>query len=296
MRADGGTRTGVRTALVLLATCIVALPVRSAAQLSTRAMDPVARRGTPEWVVEMFYARPEFPDKARHITGEFASGYANAPTMGSRLPRTVAVTSRALREARDSAVYATSLREGQHSQDWYTFLRREHGVWKIESVRTLSLPPVHHLLLDSLERRHARGTLADSLRYTMEVMRLAVRSDSALKRHLLANESSLRALAVRFAAMRELNAASASGESSPPGAVGESERRGLMSELRSARLGAVMRFEDRPHCVFLKIGGSTDNTVGFLHAPPGCAAPPLSAFDFIYIEAVAPGWFLYKTT
>jgi hypothetical protein len=39
-----------------------------------------------------------------------------------------------------------------------------------------------------------------------------------------------------------------------------------------------------------------DNWVGFLHATPGCTMPEMSPAPFIYLELVAPGWYLYKTT
>ena len=39
-----------------------------------------------------------------------------------------------------------------------------------------------------------------------------------------------------------------------------------------------------------------DNRVGYIYAPAGCTPPPLSPGEYIYVEAVAPGWYLYKTT
>jgi hypothetical protein len=263
-----------------------------------RAQEPAraSESGSPAWVVEMFYARPTFPLKAKHITGEYAANYADAPTMGSRLPPTVAVTSRPLLMEPDRAAFATSLRDASHAEDWYTFLRREGGVWKIEAVRTLALPPIHYMLLDSMEAKRARGELPDSLVPMAETMRLAAQPDSALKAHLLAHQADFRALAERFAASAGIEAVAADGAVSPAGAMPEAERRAVMAGLRALRLGAVFRLGDVPRCIFLKIGGAGDNQVGYIHAPPVCTPPPLSPGGYIYVEPVAPGWFVYKTT
>jgi hypothetical protein len=281
---------------IRLARDLVALLAGATVSASAQTIGAATPVGSAAWVVDMFYARPSFPEKHKYLTGEFAENYSAAATMGSRLPRTVTVTSRALLSEAGRAVYATFIRDAQHAQDWYTYLRKEEGVWKIEAVRTLSLPPIQYAMLDSLEGRRARGLLPDSLVPVTETMRLSTRSDSGLKAYVVANEPALRVLARRFAAMRGLDALSVSGEVFPAGATGEVERRSLASGLRALRLGAALRFSDQPNCVFLKIGGVTDNQVGFIYAPAGCVPPGLSPDEYIYVERVVPGWFVYKTT
>lgn len=276
----------------LLVVLAAAAPGAARGQAAVQPADPAS----PAWVVDRFYASRTFPEKARHITGEYAENYADAPTMGSRLPPSVAVTSRALRVEADRATFATFLRDASHAEDWYTFLRREGGVWKIEAVRTLALPPLHRQLLESLEAQRARGELADSMVLVAETMRLTVRTDSALKAYLLANEPALRAVAERFAAARGLESIGADGGARPAGGAMEAERRALAVGLRALRLTAASRSADGPGCVHLVIGGMLDNEVGFIHAPAGCSPPVPSPGQYIYVEAEAPGWFIYKTT
>lgn len=43
------------------------------------------------------------------------------------------------------------------------------------------------------------------------------------------------------------------------------------------------------------IGGITDNTVGYGFSPSG-ALPPISTDEFIWVERLAPHWFLFRTT
>jgi hypothetical protein len=278
---------GLRAAALLLA-----LPCACEAQRAQAPASPGP--ASPAWVVEQFYARRTFPELARHITGEYAANYADAATMGARLPPSVVVTSRPLLAEGDRAVFATALRDPAHAEDWYTYLRRENGVWKIEAVRTLALPPFIYMLLDSLDAERARGPLPDSLVSLAETIRLSTRPDSALKMYLAEHESALLALASRFEAVRALTAITVDGTAT--GSAAAAERRELTAGLRALRLTALSRRPQVPGCIFLTIDGVTDNEVGFIHAPPGCTPPPLSPHEYIYVERVAPGWYLYKTT
>ena len=36
--------------------------------------------------------------------------------------------------------------------------------------------------------------------------------------------------------------------------------------------------------------------MAYLYAPPECAVPEISPGDYILVEELAPGWYLYKTT
>jgi hypothetical protein len=284
-------RPSGRLTLLTLHLLVGATTAAFAQTASSRAEE----RRSAEWVVDAFYAHPSFPERASHITGEFKANYADAPTMGSLIPRGVRVSSRALLQDTDRAVFATSLSGAARDQDWYTYLRREQGTWKIEAVRTLSFPRAHYVLIDSMEARRVHGRLVDSVVPTLETMQLAVRSDSALKRYLLDHQSALRELVRRFGADR-IVAISADGNVAPTGVIQEAERRSFASALRGLRLGAMMRDQRSPACVFVKIGGVIDNDVGYIYAPDGCVRPPLSPKEFIYVEEVAPHWLVYKTT
>jgi hypothetical protein len=243
---------GLRAAALLLA-----LPCACEAQRAQAPASPGP--ASPAWVVEQFYARRTFPELAHHITGEYAANYADAATMGARLPPSVVVTSRPLLAEGDRAVFATALRDPAHAEDWYTYLR-----------------------------------LPDSLVSLAETIRLSTRPDSALKMYLAEHESALLALASRFEAVRALTAITVDGTAT--GSAAAAERRELTAGLRALRLTALSRRPQVPGCIFLTIDGVTDNEVGFIHAPPGCTPPPLSPHEYIYVERVAPGWYLYKTT
>jgi hypothetical protein len=45
----------------------------------------------------------------------------------------------------------------------------------------------------------------------------------------------------------------------------------------------------------ITIGGITDNSVGFVYSPSG-TPPTIDGWRYIWVEMVAPGWYLYRTT
>lgn len=246
---------------------------------------------SPAWVVERFYSPGPFPEIARHITGEFAAQYRDAPSMGERVPQSVRVTSRALHRDDRRAVYATSLQDSAHAEDWYTYLVRDDGTWKIEAVRSLALPPFFYMLRDSLR---ATPAPADSLARLLRNMDLVLQPDSALRRYLLRHQAALDSLAELFDRQRDLRIVRSDGSAEPASKLGVTAA--IARLLQTLDLNAVMREAEAPQCVFVSVGGILDNAVGFLRARAGCMVPEMTPHEYIYVERVSSHWYLYKTT
>jgi hypothetical protein len=273
----------------LNAPCALVLMAVAAAGPCAAQGGSAEKTGSPEWLVQRFLARDSFPDRARYYTGEMKS-YAREPTLGSTLPGAVRVSFRALERGPGEAVFAAHLNDGTHAQDWYLYLVRGGEVWKLQAVRTLMLPPLFYTMLDSTA---AGPDAPDSLAARVQEMRLMASSDSALKEYFAAHAREMDALAALIASKPSLRLATGDGRVEPAGAgVGE-----IRHALRALHIGAASRDDvEAPGCVLLTIGGIADNEVGYVHAPPGCKVPQMSPERFIYVERVAPGWYLYKTT
>jgi hypothetical protein len=71
-------------------------------------------------------------------------------------------------------IYAVQATEGRRVQDWYAYLMKEDTTWRLAAVRTLALPPLFFILLDSLE---ATRRLPDSAGRTLGNMRLTASPD-----------------------------------------------------------------------------------------------------------------------
>jgi hypothetical protein len=110
----------------------------------------------------------------------------------------------------------------------------------------------------------------------LENMRLTASPDSGLKVFFADRRATLEAVAEGF------NRESARSIAAAPDGL-----KAPSPALRSlARQLATIHFR----------GGMIDNEVGFVRCASGITPPLMTPKRFILVEAIAPGWYLYKTT
>ena len=262
---------------------LVALLIAGACRAQSAA--PTAA-GSPEWVVEQFYARPSFPDRGKHVMGELAGEQAAMPTIGQQLSPAARVSSHAVQRDSASAVFATAVRDTNGAMDFYTYLRRRDGAWKIYAIRTLALPGLFYMARDELRKTRP---LPDSLARELRNIELTAQTDSALKAYFLAHRAAFDEIANAFAATGlHLVTSDAAGK--------DPRLSPIAAKLRALDLNAVERDDEIGSCVLVNVGGMTDNSVGFLGTSAECSAPEMDPTHYIYVEPLAPGWYIYKTT
>lgn len=269
---------------------------------SAASLTPVAAAvaipavGTPEWVVESFFKHKEFPDLARYATGEFAELYKGSPTLGSIVPATVTVTSRILERDAAQAIFNVSMTDNNVTKEWYAYLRVDAGTWKLEAIRTLTLPAKFFETLVAVEKAAIAGRLSELGVQELDRSHLTIASDAELKSHFTAQKPLFEAFAKEFAALSSIDVVNFDGRVAPVGSASADQAVGLAQQLRSLTLGAAIRkYRDCEGCVALIVGGDGENQVGYLRAGPGARVPKMSPKSFIYIEPIADGWFLFKT-
>ena len=212
----------------------------------------------------------DFPNKLDYYTGEMRQ-FGGRPTIGSGIPRDVVTTYRPLESDSTHAIYTVNYRDSSQSQDWYCFLKRDDGSWKIEAVRCLALPGFAYTLLNSPEGSPA---LPDSLRRVQNSLRLLVRSDNQLKQYLKDRLE-------QFTRLVNLSKSDSI------------ESRKLCDHL------SVLGCKSSPEykgCTLITVCGIVDNTVGYIYATDGAVLPRMSPSEYIYIEEVLPHWYVFKTT
>lgn len=268
---------------MFLALLISACSATPASQLLT-APPPGPERGTPAWIVEQFFVRKSFPDRANYLFNEMAERVSE-PTIGAGLPVGTVVTYRPIRLTPDSAVYAVTLRLGDQVEDLYAFLESRGSEWRMGAIRALALPGFVYMLRDSLRA----DTLINAEKAaTLANMELVMSSDSALRAYFLTHRAALATLTRAFLESREKRVAAYQKRDSEPAAV--------VDQLRAMSLHAIEHDPEHVGCVRVVIGGILDNTAGFFHAPAGCKPPAMSPRDIILLDSLEPGWYLYKTT
>jgi hypothetical protein len=254
---------------------------------------------SPAYLVERFYDRAGFADRASFYTGEMLEYYSDAPTLGSLLPDEVRVEHRAVLVGCERAVYATTLSTRERGEDWYLHLVWRDGGWRIEAVRKLALPGFFYLALESADTSvdaPGQGPLMAGEQTPLAVgaemlanMRLVVSTDAALKEYFAQHRSELLWLVATFEQGPSLMFVASDGRTRPEG----SEAGTMVTGLQQLHLNYIRR---DANCMIVSIGGILDNAVGYLYAAPGCVVPEMSPDRYVLVEPMTDGWFLFKTT
>jgi hypothetical protein len=282
----------MRFATILGSSAALACALVSVASAQKKSAVPSAETRTITAIVHRFYGDSTIPDRGSILTARYAALLDTTPTPGAIIPRGTRLVIREI--ARDSAraVYETESGPENRFADWYTYLVRDGGKWKIDNVRIYELPPPHYFILDSLE---VKKSLPDSLAWLYQRMRLAASSNAALKAHFAAHKAAILELASDFEAYTTVNALDESGQTFPASALPANEMQSLTGEMHALAIGAALRNLSALQCVRYKIGGAEQATVGFMHFRSTCPLPIMGSDDVIYMEQVAPDWYLYRT-
>jgi hypothetical protein len=71
--------------------------------------------------------------------------------------------------------------------------------------------------------------------------------------------------------------------------------RSLTGAMHALDIGAALRNLSALQCVRYKVGGAEQATIGFMHFRSTCPLPTMGSDNVIYMERVAPDWYLYRT-
>lgn len=162
--------------------------------------------------------------------------------------------------------------------DLYFYLKAAQDGWRVSAMRTLALPPFVYMMMDQLGAQASVSPEEDRL---LANLRLVMQSDTDLHRWFGENRSAIEALADAYERLPNgTGAVRDDGDAAPE----------VSAALRALHLTQISAEGGR---LILLIGGIMDNSVGFMRT----ASPPsISTTEYIWVEALADGWFLFKTT
>jgi hypothetical protein len=164
-------------------------------------------------------------------------------------------------------------------QDLYLYLRQRGGAWTIDGMRALALTGIPREVGRFLRGKASRTPQEEDLLANVE---LTLASDSDLRAWFAHNRRDLEYL--RGMTENGRGAAGGDGATIPDS-----------SALR-ARLHLQAVSVSPEGLVRVTIGGMTDNEVGFLHASDPALVPPIDPIEYIWIEPLGDGWYLFRTT
>jgi hypothetical protein len=282
----------MKLATILCSSAALSCALVNVASAQRKAAAPSADTRTITAIVHRFYGDSAISDRGSILTARYAALLDTTPTPGAIMPRGTRLAIREIERDSAHAVFETESGPENQFADWYTYLVRDGGKWKIDNVRIFELPPAHYIVLDSLA---AKKNLSDTLVWMRDRMKLAASSNAALKAYFAAHKAAILKLAQDFESHTTANALDESGQSFPANAVQGSDEQALTSAMHALDLGAALRNLSALQCVRYKIGGAGQATVGYMHFGPSCPLPKMGTDDVIYMERIAPGWYLYRT-
>jgi hypothetical protein len=224
--------------------------------------------GSPEWLVDMFFAKSSFPDKANYFSGEMLNEVSEQ-TIGEELKGKGEISFHQIKATNDENVFAVEVKLENKLIDFYCFIQKQNDVWKIFAVRRFILPDFVFQVADSLSQL---PSLADSSLYIS--LKLFIRNDAQLKDYFVTNSDEFNKLLNYF---KQDNKA-------------EGDR--MLAKLG---LTAIFRDENFPGCIFLLINSFQSIGAGFIYVGDSAKLPEISVNDLIYLEEIIPGWFVFRS-
>lgn len=257
-----------------------------------------AVKGTPEWIVESFFIVKEFPEKEKYYVDEMLN-FLKEANMGSRRTGNIRKTYRLVAEKENKKNYAIKYYDNQYSEDWYCYIKKDKGIWKLSAVRTLASTGPLKVAISSLSKKNNRN---EEEEYMYQNILLTLSSDDNIKKYLVKNINKFRELKQNFNknnCLLMVNYEKKDGRKEMCNFAKDDE---IVKKAKGLHLNYVTRLQKNKEVVDFNIGGIIDNSVGFLYIPDGVKSPEMGAIsdimniEIIYLEEVMPNWYIYKTS
>ena len=284
-----------------------------------------APEGSPLWIAERLFDPAGFPQLDAYVdpsavpvdSGGKPTSFAQLVTPGAT------VSFRALPSDSSQATITARLEEADDGVDLYLHFVRDGEHWTFRRLRSLALPGYYYVFIDVLtlwdevrelpsaetafwsgvdeqfdliasdimirdmSGREMVSSLFgedpssfDTLLVDLPAMQLSVASDSTLKAF--------------FQTRREAFEQVRSAYGTPPGHRTSSDSG---DELAASLLGlSVLYASPDGDSLTVLVGGFLDSEVGYIYAGEGVEPPRSGEGNYIYVEALGGGWYLYKTT
>lgn len=195
---------------------------------------------------------------------------SNEKTIGEELNEEAKVSFHQIRATNSTCVFAVEVETDNKTIDFYSYLVNDDDTWKITAVRRFLLPAFIYSVRDSLSNLI---TLTASDSVFLLSLRLFTASDRDLNSYLRANLENFHNLISSF---------------------NRDEKEKADQLLASVGCNAIYNDRTYPGCTFIQILKFETMEAGFIQAADSILLPALSSEEFIYLEVVVAGWYMYR--
>ena len=246
--------------------CIILFVVPS---LHINAQQSIYPEGSPQWLLDMFFNKPSFPEKEKYYSGEMLQDI-KYPTIGEENFQSDSISYRKIAVNEQAEVYSVTITKYDESTNFYCYLFNDAGTWKIDAIRKFQLPMFVYEIADSLARIEQAPDTALNLKRMLELM---ISSDEELKTFLTDNVNSFYRIIDDFENNRPVK---------------------LKSLMNRFGFESIYYDDLYPGCIFIMIGRLDRFEIGYIFASQGSSLPVINPERFIYIEEILPKWFVYR--
>jgi len=237
--------------------------------ISTQIFPQQFSSGSPEWLVDMFFNKSNFPDKANSLTGEMLK-YADDLTIGEELNGKGEISFHQIKAKENEIVFAVEVTHNNEIIDFYCYLIILESNWKINAVRRFLLPPFIYTVRDSLSQINSLTTNDSTF---LQSLQLFTDSDFELKNYLKINLKNFQKLISAYL---------------------DNNKDDADKILSSVGCNAIYSDRKYPGCIFIQVLKFENMEAGFINTADSSLLPEISFKEFIYVEEVVSGWFIYR--
>ena len=244
-------------------------------------------------ILQEFFSKEGMENRSTRLTGAALEQYARRPMVGEILPENATTEFRLLLESETTAIYEAVVDRDGLAEMWSAFFQRSLLGSKLEAIKSLHLP--HYLAAVEYQRLRAlKGRSATQEARLLQLQRLFM-TTAAFKEDFNQKRSTYETIARLVETGKTEEAQAAAKEAALVGVrlFGESKSEGEMALLattarskgqeKNSQLGSEVR-----------VSGFLDSVLGLLHLPLGVNPPLMSAKDYIFVEALADNWYLFR--
>jgi len=213
------------------------------------------------------------------------------PTFGESIPQDSAkIAYRMLEQDSTRAVFAVRVDLADEGIDIYAFVENQSGGWYVAALRSLALTGIPQMIVDSIADP---SQLPIAQRQIYENCKLVISSDQQLKEYFLEHQEQIERLyqLLLQTGREDRFRCEISLSPSDDDTVAMSEGDLLLCDLN---LNTAKLRDDGTAAI--SIGGMVDNEVGYLFVPEGKQPLRMDPSEYIYVERITGGWYIYKTT
>lgn len=194
----------------------------------------------------------------------------NKITIGEVLEGNGEVLFNQIKSENDECAFSVEINLDNQIIDMYAYLVKSGNEWKMSAVRRFLLPSFVYSVYDSLSNLETFSSQDSAFYLTLN---LFLMNDGGLKSFVSIHFDELNNLVWHF-----------------------NQKENAEVDKLLAELGCSAVFLDTnfPGCLFIQISSFEKMESGFIFTSGSFKLPEISYKDFVYIEEVSDGWFVYR--